>query len=454
MKDRDVALRKGFRLGAVLLTASPVLVAAAVGWGILHRVPRPAPASQPAQSLSQASQPFAPAADSGVSDPESVGGAGMTAPLAPPKRAGRLYPSPGEPETRQSAESEAPPIPPATDARPPMVERTPPRKRLDAKQSSSGVYESGKEVDGFRPLRLVTRDPAYEAALMRPAPPQSDNTDITRYMEQGCAGGKACGRDGKGKFFYTEMDGTRHTQIAYDQSKPLGERNQMEAEDPVTGKRRTYTRSPLVFDLKGRGVRSSDRIVRFNLAGEGNLERIYDIASDAGVLVFDADGNGVAGESGRELFGDISDLDGDRKPDGYYEGFEALTAMVVRARRQGVLPAVAADPARLGPEDLASLGKAYSLGMRVGGLLKKTVTLEEAGVSEIFLSASPSVWSENFDGQGNDVVRRDGARFIRPDGSAGAYEDVFFRFEKPQLLKVKFDARPSGGVTRESPGPR
>ena len=32
----------------------------------------------------------------------------------------------------------------------------------------------------------------------------------------------------------------------------------------------------------------------------------------------------------------------------------------------------------------------------------------------------------DFDGQGNAVTRRDGALFTRPDGSQGAYQDVWF----------------------------
>ncbi|MBI5623764.1 MAG: hypothetical protein HY924_08305 [Elusimicrobia bacterium] len=440
---RVIASAKGRGMSAVLLTASVGLAGAGAGWGIYHRVSTPAPASGPGTPAGTLPAP-APGAAADAGDHESVAEPSMTAPPAKPRSSGDFFPP--------AADSGAA-APQKTDARPPMVERTPPRRRLQAKGSSTGVYESGKEVDGFRPLRLVTHDPQAEAARMfatqRPAL-DADNTDISRRLETACAAGLNCGRDAKGRFYYTTPDGTRTTQTSYDQSKPLGERNELLSENPLTGVHRTHKCSPLVFDLKGSGVRSSDRLIRFSLTGDGD-DRIYDIASDAGVLVFDADKDGIAGENGRELFGDVTDLDGDRKPDGYYEGFEALTAMVGRARRQGVLPPHAPDLARLGPEDLAKLGKAYGLGMRVGGLLKKTVSLQEAGVRELVLSASPSVLYKDFDGQGDDVVRREGARFIRPDGSEGAYEDVFFRFEKTQLRKVVFDAAPSGGATRVAP---
>lgn len=198
------------------------------------------------------------------------------------------------------------------------------------------------------------------------------------------------------------------------------------------------TNSPLVFDLSGAGVRTSDRMIRFDVDGRGRIQRIHDIASGCALLVFDADRDGIAGEHARELFGDRTDLDGDGAGDGYADGFEALAALVRRAEKDKVLPVGSAEFGRLLPGDLAALHKAYGLGFRVGGVLHKTVSPAKAGVAEIALSGLRSVRTENFDGQGNDVVRRDGAVFVKADGSTGAYEDIFFRFLPARLLDVAF----------------
>lgn len=197
--------------------------------------------------------------------------------------------------------------------------------------------------------------------------------------------------------------------------------------------------SPLVFDLSGAGVRTSDRMIRFDVDGKGRQQRIHDIASGCGLLVFDADRDGVAGEHARELFGDRTDVDGDGKSDSFNDGFEALEALVRRAEKEKVLPTGSAEFGRLLSGDLAALHKAYGLGLRVGGMLHKTLSPAQAGVAEIALSTSRSVRTENFDAQGNDVVRRDGAVFVRKDGSVGAYEDVFFLYRPAALLSVAWN---------------
>ncbi|MBI3548245.1 MAG: hypothetical protein HY078_04240 [Elusimicrobia bacterium] len=191
--------------------------------------------------------------------------------------------------------------------------------------------------------------------------------------------------------------------------------------------------SPLVFDLKGRGIRTTAGQVAYDLAGDGRPYRLHDVAADLGVLAFDADRDGVSGRDGRELFGDRTSLRGGRS-EGFKDGFEALEAFVRRAEQEGVLSPGTAAKARLGKEELAALGRAYGLGLRVGGIQGATITLEAAGVREIRLSGATSVRTENFDGRGDLVARREGAVFVRDDGSTGGYEDVFFRNVAPQSL--------------------
>ena len=202
------------------------------------------------------------------------------------------------------------------------------------------------------------------------------------------------------------------------------------------GQTANLSHCPLVFDLGGHGVRTSDRPVRYDIDGKGRIARIQDIASDSAVLVFDADHTGIAGQNGRGLFGDGTDLDGDGLADGFRDGFEALDAFVRKAEKEGVLAAGTLESGKLTSADLAALHKAYGLGLRKGSLGARTVPPAEAGVREIALSKSLPVRVADFDGQGNDVVRRQGAAFTRADGSVGSYEDIFFNYRRPGFQQL------------------
>ncbi|MBI4348780.1 MAG: hypothetical protein HY553_18215, partial [Elusimicrobia bacterium] len=174
--------------------------------------------------------------------------------------------------------------------------------------------------------------------------------------------------------------------------------------------------SPLVLDLDGDGVRSAERKVRYDINGDGVRDRFFDVSSKDGVLVFDADGDAAAGEHARELFGTGTDLDGNGRPDGFRDGFAAFAAFVKRAGLE-------AKDGWLDAGRLAAAG----LRIRLGGLRGKTVSLKEAGVARIRVSDAAPVRVEDFDGQGNDTMRQAGARFERLDGTAGDYEDVWFK---------------------------
>ncbi|MBI4422184.1 MAG: hypothetical protein HY554_00560 [Elusimicrobia bacterium] len=193
---------------------------------------------------------------------------------------------------------------------------------------------------------------------------------------------------------------------------------------------------PLVLDLSGQGLFTKDRATRFDLEGDGRRGVLFDIASGAGVLVLDADGDGVSGSSGRELLGDRTDLDRDGKPDGFADGFEALEGLVRRAQARGVLAPEALERGRLARSDLAALGKAYGLGVRRGSLAAGTISCEDAGVRELVLSRDPSVRVPDFDGLGNDAALRAGAVFVRADGSVGAYRELFLAYNRARLRRL------------------
>ncbi|MBI3298093.1 MAG: hypothetical protein HYZ75_08015 [Elusimicrobia bacterium] len=193
---------------------------------------------------------------------------------------------------------------------------------------------------------------------------------------------------------------------------------------------------PLVFDLSGAGVRTTNLLTRFDVRGDGRPVAIHELASGTAALVFDADGDGKAGKSGRELFGFDSRIRGGRS-ETYRDGFQALEAFLLRAEEQGVLATGRLAGRRLDRADLERLHRRYGLAFRVGGWAKKVLSPKEAGVSEIFLADGTTHRVLNFDGQGNDVLRREGARFIRADGSTGSYEDVFYAHEESRLLAAR-----------------
>ncbi|MBI3549473.1 MAG: hypothetical protein HY078_10580 [Elusimicrobia bacterium] len=228
------------------------------------------------------------------------------------------------------------------------------------------------------------------------------------------------------RFFAVDRDGTTERSLMSDPTRPEGQRWTMYAERP-NGTKETRIVSPLVFDLAGSGTLVADARVRFDLIGDGSAQSFHDAARDAGVLVFDADGDGKAGSDGRELFGDRTDIDGRGEADGYADGFAALEALVRKAERQGAVPTGTLHRGILRSGDLAALGRAYGFGMRVGGVLGRTLTLEAAGVREIHLARGEAEREFDFDGRGDDIVRRAGAVFVRADGSRGGYADVFFR---------------------------
>jgi hypothetical protein len=184
---------------------------------------------------------------------------------------------------------------------------------------------------------------------------------------------------------------------------------------------------PLVFDLIGRGVKTSSRKVLFDLFGFGRTDKMQgmtDIEEGTGVLVFDANHSGRSGKDGREVLGDRTSLYGGL-PDGFADGFSALKGLVAKGIREHVLKAAVADTGVLDEESLKALENAYGLKMRVGGLHGRTLTLAEAGVRGIALSKNQTKRLEDFDGRGNALMVQPGAVFLRADGSVGNYMNIW-----------------------------
>lgn len=221
-------------------------------------------------------------------------------------------------------------------------------------------------------------------------------------------------------------------QVGYDGSKPLGQRTTYEAK-LADGTVFQFKSSPLVFALSKKPLATRAQEIRYDIAGIGREQRILDVAEGGGVLVFDADKDGVSGADGRELFGDNTDLDGDGKKDGYKDGFAALNALAEKAVGEGLLPESVIERRRLDAQDLLRLEAAYGLKMKAGSLLAKPISLAEAGVAWIALSTERTSRVRSFDGRGNDAAYRPGAYFYRADGSRGLYADFWFalRSDKP-----------------------
>lgn len=185
--------------------------------------------------------------------------------------------------------------------------------------------------------------------------------------------------------------------------------------------------SPLVLDLRGKGLGTDAAETRFDIDGDGRPDRLRDLGHESGILVFDADKDGAPGESGRELLGNFADIDGDGRPDGLTDGFEALAALALEAAHRGLVEEGDLRAGLLGPEALRALEAGFGLRVRLGGLRGRDLLLKEAGVAGLRLSIEPSRARKNFDGSGSDLHERNGAVFLRADGTAAPYADVWLR---------------------------
>ncbi len=196
----------------------------------------------------------------------------------------------------------------------------------------------------------------------------------------------------------------------------------------ANGRKEVVPYDPLVFDLKGGGIKTSVKKVLFDLYAYGKSDKtqwMNDLEEGSGILVFDATGSGRSGKNGGEVFGDRTDLTGVGQPSGFANGFEALRALVTKAVAAGVLGREVLDQGILDAKALAALEKAYGLKMKIGGFNRESVSLAAAGVKAIALSQEPTQWAPNFDGQSNALLIQPGAVFQRTDGTTSSYMNVW-----------------------------
>lgn len=309
-----------------------------------------------------------------------------------------------------------------------MREHVEPR-RLGGAALNDFAHRSAKAggflADPFRSEQPAMITGAEAVRLMKLASQGHGNTNHVKGYVGACESGAAVCSIVDGVDLIEYKATGQRTWHTYDPAAPMGRRNHV-LNDGEKGAAAEYRASPLVLDLNGDGVRTSNRIVRFDVDGDGRVDRIFDVSTKDGVLCFDNDGNGISGDHARELLGDKTDLDGDGLADGFADGFEALAGLVAKAVREGALAEGAWRSGRLEAAHLEALARRYGLRLRVGSLRARAVPLAEAGVTELRLASGPKVRVQDFDGQRNDVLRQAGAVFARADGSEGAYEDVWF----------------------------
>ena len=180
------------------------------------------------------------------------------------------------------------------------------------------------------------------------------------------------------------------------------------------------TYSPLSLDLNGDGVKTSDKVVDFDIDGDGQMDKINDSA-DA-VLVFDKNKDGVAGADGSECFGNNTDLDGDGKADGYKDGFEALKALAMKENLVN-----GKDDNVLDEKDLKFLEMSYGLKLKAEGYNSEAQSLGKFGITQINLAATgETTMMDNFDGKGNQLMTQEGATFVQ-NGETKEYADIWHK---------------------------
>lgn len=180
--------------------------------------------------------------------------------------------------------------------------------------------------------------------------------------------------------------------------------------------------SPLSLDFDGDGKFTSTEQTQFDIDGDGKLDTVNDVDSGDLLLRFDADGDGVSGESGKELLGDNADLSRFGIQGRFKDGFDALYAL---ASRFGL---VGGSDTTLDANDLKVLEQQAGLTVSAGGLNGQSISFAEKGLNSIDLgNAATTRTTHDFDGQGNALTTRQGAGFSTVDGGWGTMADIWFR---------------------------
>ncbi len=174
--------------------------------------------------------------------------------------------------------------------------------------------------------------------------------------------------------------------------------------------------SPLTFDLNGDGVKTSDKMTQYDIDGDGTVDNINDVAD--GTLTI------RGGATGKDLFGNNTDLDGDGKADGFKNGFDALKTL---ALQEGLIDGK--KDMVLDASDLALLQKKYQLAMKTAGYNSQNENLGDLGIGEINLGkTNETKTAQNFDGQGNDLMTQEGSTFSL-NGESRDYADVWHQLK-------------------------
>ena len=165
------------------------------------------------------------------------------------------------------------------------------------------------------------------------------------------------------------------------------------------------------------GIQTSDGLISYDINGDGTMDNINNV--NEGVLAFELDGDGIAGENGKELFGNNTDLNGDGKADGYKDGFEALKAL---AAKENLIDGD--KDTKLDENDLNFLSEKYGLKMKMG-YTGEAVSLSSLKITEINLAnTDETTLIDDFDGKGNQLMTQEGATFVQ-DGKTKNYADVW-----------------------------
>jgi len=180
----------------------------------------------------------------------------------------------------------------------------------------------------------------------------------------------------------------------------------------------TRTSSPLVFDLNGDGVKTTGINKLYDLDGDGKLDKTAWASKNDGVLAFDANGNGISGEDGKELFGNKSDINGDGISDSISNGFEALKELAVNYLNPSALTDNILDVA-----EIVELEFKAGLSILVNGIKK---SLTDLGITEISLNYNETNPADSKDINGNEH-RQVGNGFII-NGQKNAVNDVWFKY--------------------------
>lgn len=192
---------------------------------------------------------------------------------------------------------------------------------------------------------------------------------------------------------------------------------------------------PLVIDLNGDGLRTRERRVLFDIDGDGKRDSINDVSKGDGLLVFDADGDGRAGEDAGEIFGPHARLSG-WAGEAPKDGFGALEVLVTLASGEGLIPERSLLARKLTREDLTALEDSWGLRVRLGGLRGRDRRLTEAGIVRLDLAVGEGRRHENYDGRGNDITEATGAQVVMSDGTLRAYGDLWLKKKTGELAPV------------------